>query len=53
MTKLTRRQTLALAGSAVATMATPAFAQAAPIKIGFGMALTGGLAGGGKAALLA
>lgn len=52
MTKLTRRQTLALAGSAVATMATPAFAQENPIKVGFGMALTGGLAGGGKAALL-
>ncbi len=52
MTKLTRRQALAVAGSAVVTMATPAFAQASPIKIGFGMALTGGLAGGGKAALL-
>ena len=53
MTRFTRRQTLALAGSAVAAMATPALAQSNPIKIGFGMALTGGLAGGGKAALLA
>ena len=30
----------------------PLLAQKAPIKIGFGMALSGGLAGGGKAALL-
>jgi branched-chain amino acid transport system substrate-binding protein len=37
---------------AVAGFAFPAFA-AEPIKIGFGMALTGGLAANGKAALLA
>ncbi len=37
---------------ALAAMASSARAQGAPIKIGFGMALTGGLAGGGKAALL-
>jgi branched-chain amino acid transport system substrate-binding protein len=53
MTSLTRRQTLSLAGGVLASMASPAYAQAAPIKIGFGMALTGGLAAGGKAALLA
>ena len=39
---------LALAGA----VATPALAQE-PIKIGFGMALTGGLAANGKAALIA
>jgi branched-chain amino acid transport system substrate-binding protein len=32
--------------------ATSAFAQKPPFKIGFGMALSGGLAGGGKATLL-
>src|SRR5437667_11695078 len=53
MTSLTRRQTLSLAGAALASVASPAIAQTTPIKIGFGMALTGGLAGGGKAALLA
>jgi branched-chain amino acid transport system substrate-binding protein len=53
MTGLSRRRTLALAGSALAAFSYPALAQNAPIKIGFGMALTGGLAGGGKAALLA
>jgi branched-chain amino acid transport system substrate-binding protein len=38
----------------VAALATPVVAQAAePITIGLGMALTGGLAGGGKSALLA
>ena len=52
MTGLSRRLTLTLAGSALAAFTYPAFAQNAPIKIGFGMALTGGLAGGGKAALL-
>jgi branched-chain amino acid transport system substrate-binding protein len=52
MTGLSRRRTLALAGSALAAFTCPARAQSAPIKIGFGMALTGGLAGGGKAALL-
>jgi branched-chain amino acid transport system substrate-binding protein len=51
---LTRRQTLAIAGTAVATLAFPAAAQSTnPIKIGFCMALSGGLAGGGMAALLA
>ena len=49
MTDLTRRQTLSLAGGVLASMASSANAQSAPIKIGFGMALTGGLAGGGKA----
>jgi branched-chain amino acid transport system substrate-binding protein len=50
---LTRRDTLALAGSAAAAIATPAAAQSTnPIKIGFSMALTGGLAVGGRAALL-
>jgi branched-chain amino acid transport system substrate-binding protein len=53
MTSLTRRQTLSLAGGVLASMASPAYAEAGPIKIGFGMALTGGLAAGGKAALLA
>jgi branched-chain amino acid transport system substrate-binding protein len=53
MTGLSRRRILALAGSAFAATAYPARAQNAPVKIGFGMALTGGLAGGGKAALLA
>jgi branched-chain amino acid transport system substrate-binding protein len=54
VTDLTRRQTLAIAGTAVATLALPAAAQSTnPIKIGFSMALSGGLAGGGNAALLA
>jgi branched-chain amino acid transport system substrate-binding protein len=53
MTSVTRRQTLSLAGGVLASMASSAIAQTVPIKIGFGMALTGGLAGGGKAALLA
>jgi branched-chain amino acid transport system substrate-binding protein len=52
--QVTRRDTLALAGTALAALTIPAAAQsAAPIKIGFSMALSGGLAGGGKAALLA
>ncbi len=42
---------LAVAGAA-ATVAGPAFAQAKPLTIGFGMALTGGLAPNGKSALL-
>jgi len=38
----------------VAVASAGAFAQTkAPLKLGFGMALTGGLAGNGKAALLA
>ena len=52
MTNFTRRQTLSLAGGVLASMASSANAQTAPIKIGFSMALTGGLASGGKAALL-
>ncbi|MBI2715741.1 MAG: amino acid ABC transporter substrate-binding protein [Rhizobiales bacterium] len=52
--QVTRRETLALAGTALAALTIPATAQStAPIKIGFSMALSGGLAGGGKAALLA
>jgi len=52
--RMTRRETLAIAGSALAALTIPAAAQSAnPIKIGFSMALSGGLAGGGKAALLA
>ena len=52
--QVTRRETLALAGTALAALTIPAWAQStAPIKIGFSMALSGGLAGGGKAALLA
>jgi len=50
---ITRRKTLAIAGTALATLTIPAAAQSNnPIKIGFSMALSGGLAGGGKAALL-
>jgi branched-chain amino acid transport system substrate-binding protein len=52
--RVTRRETLAIAGTVFAAMAIPASAQSTnPIKIGFSMALSGGLAGGGKAALLA
>lgn len=52
--QVTRRETLAIAGTALAALTIPATAQSAnPIKIGFSMALSGGLAGGGKAALLA
>jgi len=53
MTTVTRRQTFSIAGGVLATVASSATAQAAPIKIGCGMALTGGLAAGGKAALVA
>jgi branched-chain amino acid transport system substrate-binding protein len=55
MTDLTRRETLAVAGAGLAAMAFPAAAQSNrnPIKIGFSMALTGGLAVGGRGALLA
>lgn len=54
MSKITRRDTLALGGAAAlaSAMPKPAIAQAGPIRIGFGMALSGGLAAGGKAALL-
>ncbi|QDM25953.1 ABC transporter substrate-binding protein [Tardiphaga sp. vice304] len=53
MTKITRRQTLSLAGAAFLATSLPAAAQSGPIKIGFGIALTGGIASGGKSALLA
>jgi len=57
MTNLTRRETLSIAGVGLAalTLANPATAQTnrSPIKIGFCMALTGGLAVGGRAALVA
>src|SRR3974390_124724 len=54
ISQITRRETLAIAGTALAAFTIPAAAQSTnPIKIGFSMALTGGLAGGGKAALLA
>ena len=45
---------MAMIGPALVSASLPAAAQtnAAPIKIGFGMALTGGLAAGGKAAVL-
>src|SRR5262249_57152912 len=47
------RLMLAIVASASVLMAAPASAQQAPpIKIGFGMALTGGLADGGKQALV-
>lgn len=55
MTDFSRRQALGLIGSATFAGATslPALAQGSgPIKIGFGMALSGGLAVGGKAALV-
>jgi branched-chain amino acid transport system substrate-binding protein len=53
-----RRRLLALSGVLLAAMAlsiwvAPAARAADPIKIGFSMALTGGLAGAGKAALIA
>src|SRR2546430_2584640 len=47
-----RRLGLACLALLLALMATPALA-ADPVKIGFSMSLTGGLAGGGKSALLA
>jgi len=53
--RLSRRSALLLGGAAAATaVAGPAAAQSgAPIRIGFSMALTGGLAPNGKSALLA
>jgi branched-chain amino acid transport system substrate-binding protein len=42
-----------MAGTALAALTFPAAAQAAPLRIGFSMALTGGLAVGGRASLLA
>ena len=44
---------LSLAAAAVLSLAVPTAQAAEPIKIGFGMGLTGGLAASGKAALLA
>jgi branched-chain amino acid transport system substrate-binding protein len=55
MTRMTvDRRTLLGGAAAAATLAagSTSFAQSAPIKIGFSMAQTGGLAGGGKASLL-
>jgi branched-chain amino acid transport system substrate-binding protein len=53
--QLSRRSALLLGGAAAATAVTgPAAAQSGqPIRIGFSMALTGGLAPNGKSALLA
>ncbi|HEX4328337.1 MAG TPA: ABC transporter substrate-binding protein, partial [Burkholderiales bacterium] len=49
----TRRHVIKAFGAALAASSVPrAFAQAKPIRIGFGMALTGGIAINGKAALL-
>lgn len=55
MTKVTRRDTVAIAAGLAATLAgRKAFAQSGePIRVGFGMALTGPLAANGKSALLA
>src|SRR5579883_2113957 len=59
MSRAARRQGLggllrrSLAGIALASMAIAPAVAAEPIKIGFGMALTGGLAANGKSALLA
>jgi branched-chain amino acid transport system substrate-binding protein len=53
MSGITRRESTALIGSALLASTFPVRAQTSqPIKIGFSMALSGGLAGGGKAALL-
>jgi branched-chain amino acid transport system substrate-binding protein len=54
MSGITRRESTALIGSALLSSTFPVLAQPSqpPIKIGFSMALSGGLAGGGKAALL-
>jgi branched-chain amino acid transport system substrate-binding protein len=53
--RISRRRVNASIGAALispALVKTPAFAQGEPIKIGFGMALTGPLAANGKQALL-
>ena len=48
-----RRTVIQAFGATLAAASVPrAFAQAKPIKFGFGMALTGGLAANGKAALI-
>jgi branched-chain amino acid transport system substrate-binding protein len=50
----TRRTVIKAFGAALAAASVPrAFAQAKPIRLGFGMALTGGIAASGKAALIA
>jgi branched-chain amino acid transport system substrate-binding protein len=53
--KLNRRVVIkgAVAAGAATLLSPAALAQQTPIKIGFGMSLTGGLAGGGKQSLLA
>jgi branched-chain amino acid transport system substrate-binding protein len=56
MRRTLNRRDFALLGSAAAAaplFAAPAYAQAQPIKIGFSMAMTGGLGPNGKSALLA
>ncbi len=56
MTKTTRRRALGAAGAAVLATQLPARvarAQSQPIRIGMSMPQTGGLGGGGQAALLA
>lgn len=55
MVRIDRRQFGAMAGCALMAAATPAMSQAqgGPIKIGFGMSLTGALAPAGKSALVA
>src|SRR5690242_14519536 len=50
---ISRRAALLLAGAAALAAAAPAAAQPGPIRIGYGMALTGPLAANGKSALLA
>src|SRR5579864_5727916 len=50
---LAKRLLAAATAVLIAAVAAPAHAQSNPITIGFGMALTGGLAPNGKAALLA
>ncbi|HET9903879.1 MAG TPA: amino acid ABC transporter substrate-binding protein [Xanthobacteraceae bacterium] len=52
MTALSRFILRSLIVAATLLCAGPLWAQQPPLKIGFGMALSGGLAGGGKAALL-
>src|SRR5712672_3949526 len=52
--QLNRRSALLLGGAvAAAAVGGPAAAQTGPIKIGFSMAMTGGLGPNGKSALLA
>jgi branched-chain amino acid transport system substrate-binding protein len=50
---ISRRAALLLAGAAALAAAAPAAGQQGPIRIGYGMALTGPLAANGKSALLA